>query len=315
MIIRKFAGALALGIAGLAAQVQAQDLTLAAGPSGGTWYPLGAALAKIIQEEVPGTRISLVNGVTVANILGTNAGQYDLALSLSTSNVEALEGGGEPFPAPQDKITGVVGFYTSPYQMAVPASSAIESVADFSGKVINPGVVGGATDQMTQKVLELNGLSYDDMARVERLSYSDASMQLKDGHLDVFTGIISVPAGAIAEAALGSGVRLIPLSDETIAELKAQNPGYVEMEIAAGTYEGQDEAAKAIGTNNVLIANADLDTDLVEKITAAIVAHAEELHDVNAALAGFDAQSAPEDLGAPLHPGAAAYFEGQSATR
>lgn len=309
MIKMTLKGITLAGMTCFAAGAHAQNITLASGPSGGTWYPLGAALAKIIEDEIPGTRVSVVNGVTVSNILGTNAGQYDLAMSLSTSNVDAINGAGDPFAQPQDKIRGIVGFYSAPYQMAVPASSDIQTVADFTGKVINPGVVGGATDVLTKMVLELNGIGYDDMARVERLSYSDASMQLKDGHLDIFTGILSVPSGAIAEAALGNGVRMIPMPDDTLGKLREKNDGYISVTIPGGTYKGQESDVQAVGTNNVLIANADLDPDLVEKITRAIVENAENLHAVNAALKNFNRTSAPEGIGAPLHPGAAAYFE------
>jgi TRAP transporter TAXI family solute receptor len=299
--------ALALGVGGGAAAQQ--QLTLASGPSGGTWYPLGTALANIIEREVEGVDVNVVNGVTVANILGTNAGQYDLALSLSTTNAEALEGEGEHFQGPQDKLTGVVAFYPSPYQMAVRQDSDIQTVEDFKGKVVNPGVVGGSTDVMTGKILDLHGLSEDDLARVERLSYADAAMQMKDGHLDVFTGIISVPSGAIAEVALGSGVRLISVEPEIIEQLQAENPGYISYEIPANTYEGQEAPALAVGMNNVLIANADLPADLVEKITKAIVENADELHNVNAALKEFGPETAAEGIGAPLHPGAEAYFK------
>lgn len=305
MIIGAAVAAFALG----GAAASAQQLTLASGPSGGTWYPLGVALANIIEREVPGVEVSVVNGVTVANIIGTNAGQYDLALSLSTTNAEALEGEGEHFQGPQDNITGVVSFYSAPYQMAVLKDSDIRTVEDFAGKVVNPGVVGGSTDVLTQKMLELHGLSYDDLARVERLPYSDAAMQMKDGHLDVFAGIISVPAGAIAEVALGSGVRMIPIEPEIVEQLQEENPGYISYKIPANTYAGQDEPALAIGMNNVLIANAELPADLVEQITQAIVENAEELHNVNAALRQFGPETAAEGLGAPLHPGAQAYFE------
>ncbi|GAB3676386.1 TAXI family TRAP transporter solute-binding subunit [Salinisphaera aquimarina] len=292
----------------------AQSLTLASGPSGGTWYPLGAALANIIEREVPGTRVTVVNGVTVSNILGTNMGQYDLALSLSTSNSQAIQGKGKHFTQPQENIAGVVRFYSSPYQMAVRANSGIESVADFKGKVINPGVVGGATDVMTQRVLDLYGLSYDDMARVERLSYADAAMQIKDGHLDVFTGIISIPSGAIAEVALGSGVHLIPLDPDKLDALEKQDSGYTAVEIPAGTYRGQDKSVLAAGMNNVLIANKSLDADLVEKITQAIVDNAQALRNVNAALNEFTPETAAQGIGVALHPGAKAYFEKNTAT-
>ncbi|MFW5678980.1 MAG: TAXI family TRAP transporter solute-binding subunit [Pseudomonadota bacterium] len=286
----------------------AQQITFASGPSGGTWYPLATAIAGIIEREIPGSRVSVVNGVTVANILGTHAGQYDIAMSLSTTNSEALRGIGQHFQTPQDNIRGVVKFYPSPYQMAVRADGDIHSVADFAGKVVNPGVVGGSTDVMTGRILELHGLGFDDLERVERLSYADAAMQMKDGHLDVFTGIISVPSGAIAEVALASGVRMIGIDQEIVDQLRADNPGYVAYEIPAGTYRGQTEPALAVGMGNVLIARADLDADLVEAITRAIVENADELHLVNAALESFGPETAGTGVGAPLHPGASTFF-------
>jgi TRAP transporter TAXI family solute receptor len=308
--IRRCLNVAALTAAAVASQTAgAQQITLAAGPSGGTWYPLGVAIAKIIEREVPDTQVSVVPGVTVANILGTNAGQYDIALSLSTSNHEALKGEGKSFPQPQTKIRGIARVYSSPYQMAVRAGSDIRTVNDFKGKVINPGVVGGATDVMTQKMLKLYGLQYDDMKRVERLSYSDASMQMKDGHLDVFTAIISVPAAAISEVALGSGVRLIPIDQQAVEKLRESNPGYVGYEIPANTYKGQQESALAVGMNSVIITRSDLPKDLVAAITKAIVENAEELHTVNAALKDFGPQSAGSGIGAPLHPGAAAFYQ------
>lgn len=308
--LKHLAAAVLVGAAAIPGSAAAQQqLTLAAGPSGGTWYPLATAIANIIEREVEGVDVNVVNGVTVANILGTNAGQYDLGLSLSTTNAEALQGIGEHFAQPQENITGVVNFYASPYQMAVLADSDIQSVEDFKGKVVNPGVVGGSTDVMTQKILDLHGLSYDDLARVERLSYADAAMQMKDGHLDVFTGILSVPAAAISEVALGSGVRLIGVDQSVIDQLRQDNPGYVAYEIPANTYRGQDEAALAVGMNNVLIARKDLPEDLIRSITRAIVENAEELHTVNAALKEFGPQTAGSGTGAPLHPGAKAHFD------
>lgn len=102
MITNTLKGVLLAGMTCFAAGAQAQNITLVSGPSGGTWYPLGAAIAKIIEDAIPGARVSHVNAVTVSNILGTSAGQYDLAMSLSTSNVDAINGAGDPFPQPQE---------------------------------------------------------------------------------------------------------------------------------------------------------------------------------------------------------------------
>jgi hypothetical protein len=46
-------------------EAQAQNFALTSGPSGGTRYSLGAAIARVVENEILAKRVSVVNGVTV----------------------------------------------------------------------------------------------------------------------------------------------------------------------------------------------------------------------------------------------------------
>ena len=48
------------------------------GPQGGSWYPLGGAIAEILKQEVPGTTASVLPGAGIINIQGTESGQTEI---------------------------------------------------------------------------------------------------------------------------------------------------------------------------------------------------------------------------------------------
>ena len=58
-------------------------MSIASGKAGGTWYPMGGALAEIIQQNVKGSSVSTMQGTGDANIMGVNNGQYTMGISFS----------------------------------------------------------------------------------------------------------------------------------------------------------------------------------------------------------------------------------------
>ena len=65
---RKIAIAAAVGTALLAAgAAQAQQVRLMTGPQGGSWYPLGGAIANIA-DKTAGIKIQVLPGAGIANV-------------------------------------------------------------------------------------------------------------------------------------------------------------------------------------------------------------------------------------------------------
>ncbi|MHB8916390.1 MAG: TAXI family TRAP transporter solute-binding subunit [Desulfocucumaceae bacterium] len=291
-----------------AAPASPTSLTIASGPAGGTWYPLGGAIAKIIQEKIPGTTVSVQQGGGEANALGVNKGMYDIGITYSHTAAEAL-GGLETFKEPQKNISGLVGLYPSALQMVVRAESNIKQIEDLKGKRISPGPKGLSGETLTRIVLQVHGLKFEDMAKVERVSYSDSASLLQDRQIDMFDPITTWPAPSIQEIAQAGGVRILPIRPEKMEELKKINPGYSYVTLKAGTYKGMEEDVPCLGSNAILIIRKDMPEEMAYKIAKALYENLNELKSVHKSLEYITKDTIAKDLGAPLHPGVEKYFK------
>jgi len=90
--MRSIARALALATGlGLAAAASAQvTISIATGPTGGVYYPLGGGIANVLSKHVPGYAANAESTAgSVANIQLMNQKKSDLALSMADA---ALDG-------------------------------------------------------------------------------------------------------------------------------------------------------------------------------------------------------------------------------
>lgn len=87
-------------------------------------------------------------------------------------------------------------------------------------------------------VLTALGLTYEDFASVDWLSFAGAAQRLKDKQGDVAFITAGWPTSAITELATTSDIVVVPLDDETIARLVKMYPFYAKITIPAGTYKG-----------------------------------------------------------------------------
>ena len=114
---------------------QKMDLKLMTGPMGGSWYPLGGAIAEAIQKEIPGVTISVMPGGGVANVEAVEFGKCELGFSNSSSAVDGLNGRA-PFKKKVGNVKQLANLYAQYFQMVVVDNSPIKSVADLRGKTI-----------------------------------------------------------------------------------------------------------------------------------------------------------------------------------
>ncbi|MDH5540179.1 MAG: C4-dicarboxylate ABC transporter substrate-binding protein, partial [Rhizobacter sp.] len=80
------AGALVLCAAG----AQAQQVKLMTGPQGGSWYPLGGAIANIADKA--GLKVQVLPGAGIANVKAVDGGKADLGFANSISTVDGVAG-------------------------------------------------------------------------------------------------------------------------------------------------------------------------------------------------------------------------------
>jgi hypothetical protein len=293
-----------------AATQQAISLRFMTGPQGGSWIPLGGAIAEVVQKELPHVSITVMPGAGIANVKAIEQGKADLGFGNANSTADAIAGR-KPFDVQAQNVKHVVTLYNQYFQITVPEDTDIRSVKDFKGKRLAVQPVGNTGEQMSREVMQVYGLKYADAAKVNHLSYTDAVELLKNRQADVFTAITTIPASAIMDLATGRKVRLIGIDEDKVQELQKMNAGYTRLVVPRGTYAGQDADVVTIGTVTHLVASGKLPEDLVAQITQAIVKHKDALAAVVKDIGKVTPKEMGRDIGLPFHPGAQRFFAKQ----
>lgn len=294
--------------AAFALPAAAQQLKMMTGPQGGSWYPLGGAIQGIIEKNVKGVSMQVLPGAGISNVLGVNAGKAELGFGNAVSSVDGVNGAA-PFKGKQDNVCQIATLYFQYFHAVALADAGIKTVGDAKGKVLTTQQKGNTGEQMARNALEVYGLSYDKMSKVNHSNYTDSVSQLKDGHAQLFMLVTTVPASAVMDLASARDIRVLEFPDDKFKALQKINKGYDKRIIKAGSYPKQDKDVQTIGTWTHLIASCKLPEKLVYDITKALATNVENLGNVVSAVKGLSVKDMAADVGVPYHPGAKKFYQ------
>src|SRR5437763_17215086 len=81
------------GVLGLALAVQAQNISIATGGTGGVYYPMGGGLASVLSKYVPGMQATAeVTGGPVGNLKLIDSGKPHVGFAMADAAQDAAEG-------------------------------------------------------------------------------------------------------------------------------------------------------------------------------------------------------------------------------
>jgi TRAP transporter TAXI family solute receptor len=284
------------------------DLKMMTGPMGGSWYPLGGAIAEAIQKEIPGVTMAVSPGGGVGNVEGIELGKCDIGFSNSSSGVDGVYGR-PPFKKKMTQMRQLANLYPQYFQIVALEDRGIKSVADLKGKSISPGPKGHTGEFAATQVLEIYGLSYKDMSKVHHVQYSDTVALMKDGHCDAWLLCTTIPQASIMDLEAGRKIRLISLPDDKIKAMQKLNAGYIPRTIPKGTYSSVNYDVHGFGFFTHLIISAKLPDDLVYRMTKTLTLNLPRFADVVKDMKGVVAKDLALDIGIPFHPGALKYYK------
>jgi len=286
------------------------NLQLGTGSTGGTYYPLGAEMATVINNNigVDGFDLSAISsGASVDNIIGIFQGEMDLGMTVHLPALDALTGDGEFEGVAVDNYGFMGHIYPEVMQIVTAADSGIESIGDLQGASIAIGPPGSGTQAAAKLILEAYGIEDGDYDAYEE-GFGDAAGRIQDGNLDASFGLLGLPAGGIEELSVSRDINLIPISDEGLQYIE-ENSGYGALTIPADSYDFLEEDIQAITAYAVLVGSTDtIDEDLGYEIMKALYENSGDIsHPQGDFLTHENAMNGSEGL--PLHPGAERYFE------
>ena len=298
------AGALALSL-----PVAAQQVTLMTGPQGGVWVPLGGQLKSMWEKAIPGLDVTATPGAGIANVRGVDEGKAQIGFGNSSTSVDGVEGRA-PYPKKTTKVCQLANLYPQYFQVVALADAKVNSFADLKGKSVVTQSKGNTGELLTEVILKLNGMNYQSLGRINyQASYTDAVSMMKDGHAQVFTLGTTVPASSVMDLASARDIKMVPVDDKTMSELRKANPGYLKLTVKAGTYPKQDRDVDMIGYSAHLVVACDLPEAMVYTMAKTVAANVESMSSVNKAMAGLTPKMMAADIGVPFHKGAVKFYK------
>ena len=303
----------ALAAGTLAFAVQAQNLSIGTGGTGGVYYPLGGGIAAVLSKHVPGMQATAeVTGGSVANLQLVGTGKPYLAMTMVDAGVDAYKGQ-QKFQGKAVPVRTLMVMYPNRMHVVTITATGIKSIAGLKGKRVSTGSGGSATEVMAFRVIEAAGLDKDaDMTR-ERLGVAESVNALKDRKIDAFFWVGGLPTAAVTDLANSPGVtiqmidhaELVPAMNKKWGEL------YVKDTISKDVYRGMATDNQQATVTNLLVAHQSMDEQTAYNVVKAIFENREELIRVHKEAANFvlEKQKTAAAGGIPWHPGALKYFK------
>lgn len=285
---------------------------MVSGPSGGSWYPLGAKIMQVMQENVDGIATSNTSGGGISNVKAVSGGDAEMGWSYAHTAYNGFTGQGK-FDKAQKDIAYFATLYPATFQVAVPKDSKIQGFADMKAARLSPGKAGWTGTAFAESILKAYGFDFADIKKnggvVHHVSYSESVALMKDGHVDVFMGATSMPQASFIELNHSPGIRFIGLPEDKLSAIIDANPGYIRGAITAGAYEGVDKDIPTLGIVTNMIVNKDLPDDLVYNMTKVFWDNHAAFAEVKKVWNTVTLENALNGAAIPVHPGAARYYE------
>ena len=303
----RFAAVAAMILVFAGAASAATFINIGTGSTGGTYYPVGAAMAKVWSANAGVKASAQSTGGTAQNLALLGKGEAEVIFA-DGLYFFAYTGKGQFDGKPMKNLRGLVPLYAEPIHFLVAKGSNIKTIADLKGKRVSVGAVGSGTEVTARTILKLAGLDPDKDIKPENLGLSDTAAAFADKNIDagITVGALGI-AGVVEIATLGTAeFRDFPA--DLIKKVSKELPYYLPFDIPANTYKGQSKPAKTMASWNVLITTDKLNADDAYKMTKALYDHKKDILNVNTRLASMS----PENLKyiqVPIHPGAVKYYK------
>ncbi|OLQ91595.1 C4-dicarboxylate ABC transporter substrate-binding protein [Vibrio ponticus] len=321
MKIKKLAQSLALTAAclGFTSQAVAQDRSyiLATASTGGTYYPVGVALATLSKVKLtPKYKFSL-SAISSAgsgeNVKLLNENEAQFAILQGLYGAWAWNGEG-PYKQRQEDLRSVSMLWQNVEHFIVrselASSGTVEDLNNLKDKKFSIGKKNSGTENSGRQIMK--GLGVDaDSFNLAHMGYGGSASALQNGTIDGMNTPAGVPVGAVTQAfaALGEEIQILSFTDEQIKQANGSYNLWTKYEIPAGTYPGVDKVVNTIAQPNFLAVRHDVSDQDVYELTKAIYENLPFLQGIHKATKAMALEKAIAGLPVPLHPGAAKYYQ------
>ncbi len=287
-------------------------ITIGTGGLTGVYYPVGGAIAKVMNENLDeyGIRASVEStGGSVYNINAVLSGDLEFGIAQSDRQHQAWNGEQEWEGKDASKLRAAFSLHPEIVTLVAADDAGIRTLADLKGKRVNLGNPGSGNRGNAIQVLKAAGLDPEVDIKAQSLKAQDAPKMIQDHRLDAFFYTVGHPNGAIQEVTTGKRkVRFIPITG--MEDLLSKHGYYAKTVIPKRLYPmavGEGDVP-SIGMTTTFVTSDSVSADTVYAITREVFTHLDKFRALHPALANLTAEGMLAGRTAPLHPGAKRYY-------
>ena len=296
---------------------RARPYVLTTATTGGTYYPVGVALATIAHaqlaesEGISLTAISSAGSLENVKLLRDNQAQFALLQGPFGAWSWAGEG---PVSQPQTHMRSVAAMWNNVEHFVLltrlTETGTMSDLNNLDGERYVLGARNSGADQTGRFILDTLGIDYESKFSLAYMGYGPTTSAIQDGNI---VGM-NIPAGAPvssitqAYALLGDRMTILNWTQEQLDLINAKYPLWDWYDFPPGTYPNQDELIRTVASPNVLVTRDDISEDVVYQITKVIWENLATLQEIHGATKDMRIEIAVAGLGAPLHAGALRYY-------
>ncbi len=293
----------ALAIAATSATAETR-VTYKSAKSTSSYYQMAVQIAEAMKSSSDIVVTVEESQGSVQNVMEVKARGSDYVFTTPPALVRLAQGGKAMFEgksdASFDEIRALFPIPSLTMHFVARADAGISSFDDLEGKTVLLGK-GSFGAREGEKYLNLFGL--EGKVTLAEVELSNAVPALKNGQIDAFVTAGSYPAPNVIEAAASTGVTVLSLSEDQIAETKR-----ARLVIPAGTYAGQDSDIITTSLPVVAYSTTKMDEETAYQLTktywegkAAMGEAAPWWNGVDEGLMG--------NIEGKIHPGAIRYYK------
>jgi len=285
--------------------------------TGGTYYPVGVAIATITKSqlyETEGISLSAISSAgSLENIKLMRDNQAQFAMLQGIFAAWAWHGDG-PVGRPQPWLRSIGALWQNADHFILLKELTVDGTVWDLDKLDGHRFVMGARNSGAEKsgdhILRSLGIDYESKFNLAYMGYGATANAIQDGTI---VGM-NIPAGppvtgiTRAFAMVGEDLAFLSFTDEDITAINQSYPLWSRYVIKANTYPNQPTDIQSIAHPNIIAVRADVPDEVVYQITKTMWENLAALHEIHKATREVTLERALRGIGAPLHPGAARYY-------
>jgi len=309
------------GLSTPASAADPQNFLLATASTGGTYYPVGVALATLVKVKLQPTQKINMSAISSAgsgeNIKLLRENEVQFAIVQGLFGAYAKTGTGPlKNDGPQPNLRSVTMLWPNVEHFVVKKdivkTGTIEDILALKGKKVSMGTQNSGTIGSNRTILNNLGIDMDNVFDLAYMGYGPSADAMQNGQIEAMSTPAGPPVSAItrAFAAMGGNLKVLDFTEEQIAKANGDFGSlWTQFVIPAGTYPGQGEDIKTIAQPNFLAVRDDVPEETIYLITKTIYENLAFLNGIHPATKDMSLERAIAGLPMPLHPGAIRYYE------